>query len=88
MQHTFSLMHTVFVLVSFCRFFTHAFFRGNFHILGHLYITPVIWKNLVNQIFVKIEFDAYLDLLGFSLLLSKLKCIKLFSLGSILSGKT
>ena len=31
-------------------------------------------ENPVSQTFIKIEFDPYLDLLGFFLLLSKLKC--------------
>ena len=32
--------------------------------------TSVIWKNLVSQIFAKIEFDLYLDLIDFSFLLN------------------
>ena len=43
-----------------------------------VYISPVIWKNLVSNILVKIELDPYLDLLGFSLQLKMLKCVKLF----------
>ena len=40
--------------------------------------TPVIWKNLVSQIFVTIEFDSYLNLLGFFSSVEQVKVGKTF----------
>ena len=31
----------------------------------HVYISALVWKNLVSHIMVKINFDQFLDLLGF-----------------------
>ena len=35
-------------------------------IVSNLKISPVIWKNLVRQVLMKIELDPYLNLLSFS----------------------
>ena len=51
------------------------------------YIIALVWKNLVSHILVKIEFDQFLDLLGFALSLHAVTVQKYQQLSKILVWK-